>query len=158
MGNRRFVSVLSSVMLTAALVACGAKSVLTLDALDEVSGVRVTADNASADDVVASGGAIVVAQGDVLAISPDFQSGDVRLTVTSQDGSTVAFDDKVEGRGFFTVDVEPGAYDVKVTGDGATGTLNVFAMPESAIEEQGTSLKEQLESVKVTELEGTIIE
>ena len=139
---------LATLALSLSLVACGAHT-LTLEQLDEASGVKVTAENAGADDEVTSGGAITVADGDTIIISPCLDKGSFNLTITNQEDGTVVYDEKAEGRVMFQTGAVPGVYDVKVSGNKATGWMTVFAAPVDEITEQDASLAGALEELGV---------
>lgn len=131
-----------------ALAACGASS-LGMESLEEVSGVRVTAENAGSDHTVESQGAIVVEDGDAIIISPCMDRGGFHLTLTKNDDGTVVFDDDVDGRVLFQIDAAPGTYDVVVSGNGATGWMTVFATNADELGAQNDSLAEALEGAGV---------
>lgn len=133
------------------LAACGAAaSSLAMDSLDEADGVKVVAENAGEDKVATLGGAIEIGDGDVLVISPFLDKGALHLTVTSGDGKVTAYDDDADGKVMFSVDAEPGTYDVQVTGvDGATGWMTVFAQDADELAAQDASLGEALEEAGV---------
>lgn len=130
------------------LVACGSHT-MSLETLEEVSGVKVTAENAGEDDAVLSEGAITVADGDALIISPNLDKGSFNLTVTADDGKVVAYDNVVEGKVLFQTDAEPGTYDVRVSGNGATGWMTVFAQPANELAEQNESLAKVMEDAGI---------
>ena len=132
------------------LAACGKHS-MSLELLDEASGVKVTAENAGKDDVVTSEGAITVEDGDVIVISPFLDKGSFKLTITNTDDGTVVYDDVAEGKVLFQIDAVPGTYTVEASGNGATGWMTVFAESADEIEEQDESLAEALEDVDIDE-------
>ncbi len=125
------------------LAACVKASSLTLEPLTEASGVRITAENAGADQAASSTGAIIVTDGDVIIVSPCLDKGSFHLTMTEADG-TVIFDDKVSGRVMFQTGAVPGTYDVIVSGEGATGWMTVFATQADEITKEDVSLAEAL--------------
>lgn len=140
----RIASILAIFALALGLAACNndkGKGTIGLDTLEEVSGVKVTCENAGKDQEAISAGAIVVDKGDHICISPDFTQGGVHLTIVSSSGKTTAFDGDVNGRQLFTVEAKAGQYDVKVTGNGATGSMTVFAENK----EEAAKINEDLE-------------
>lgn len=147
MKKTKVTSLLATLALALGLAACGsgAAASLSIEPLDEAVGVRVVAENAGADQMAISSGALTLQGGDVILVSPDLQKGSFNLTITSQDGATTAYDDKAEGRVLFTCEANPGTYDVQVSGDGATGTMVVCAQSAEELAAQDASLEEALE-------------
>ena len=148
MRTSRIVAVFVALVLAFALAACGSHT-LEMEPLDEVSGVKVTAENALEDNVATSSGAITVADGDVIVISPCLDKGSFHLTITGSDGQTVAYDDDVEGRMLFQTNAAPDTYDVEVSGRKATGWMTVFAMSADDIAQQDSSLADALEDAGI---------
>lgn len=145
MRTKRVIGTLAAIAMAGTLFACGkAESKLTIDLLDEASGVKVVATNAGAEQSVSTAGAITVEDGDVLVISPCLDKGSLHLTVTSSDGNTVAYDDDVDGRIMFQTEATPDTYDVYVEGKDATGWMTVFAQDADELAEQDASLDEAL--------------
>lgn len=145
MMGKRVAGGLVTLAMAGMLFACGQAPKLSVDLLDEASGVKVTAENAGADQSASSTGAIKAEDGDVLVISPCLDKGKFHLTVTSSDGKAVAYDDEVDGRILFENEIEPGSYDVQVKGiDGATGWMTVFAQDADELDAQNESLEETL--------------
>jgi hypothetical protein len=116
---------LAALALSVVLAACGAHS-LGIDLLEDASGVKVTAENAGSKDAAVSEGAITVAEGDVIVISPCLDKGSFHLTITSSDGEAI-YDDDVDGKVYFMIDAEPGTYDVTTSGNRVTGWMTVFS-------------------------------
>lgn len=144
MKKTRIAAMLLVMVLVVGLAACGKHS-LTLELLDEASGVRVTAENAGSDDIVSSEGAITVSDGDVIIISPCMDKGGFHLTITGDDGATVVYDEDVDGRIWFQTGAVPGTYDVAVSGTGgSTGWMTVFSASADDLEAEGQSLEEAL--------------
>ena len=139
---------LATLALSLSLVACGAHT-MKLELLEEASGVKVTAENATEDDVTTSAGAITVNDGDAIIISPCLDKGSFNLTITNADDGTVVYDEKAEGRVMFQTGAVPGVYDVEVSGNKATGWMTIFAAPVDEIAEQDASLAEALEDLGV---------
>lgn len=144
----RFAQAVAALVLSCALVACGAHS-LELTLLDDAAGVKVTAENAGPDDAATSEGVITVTEDDVIIISPCLDKGSFNLTITEHDSGAVAYDDVAEGRILFETAAEPGVYDVEVSGNGATGWMTVFSISTEELAGQDASLAETLESVGV---------
>lgn len=143
----KVIKAMAALAMAGALVACGASS-MELETLEDVSGVKVTAENAGVDNVVTSEGAITVAEGDVIVISPFLDKGAFNLTITEHDTGAVVYDDAAEGKVMFPTSAEPGTYDVEVSGDGATGWMTVFAISADEVEQQNASLEEALEEAE----------
>lgn len=148
MKTGRIAGMIAALALACMLVACGTHT-LSMEALDEVSGVKVIAENAQEDNVATSEGAITVAEGDAIIISPCLDKGAFHLTITGSDGQTVAYDDDVDGRVLFQTDVAPDTYEVEVSGRDATGWMTVFAQPTDTLAEQDAALAEALEDAGV---------
>ena len=143
MSIKHIASAAAAFALALTLVACGGTSTLQQEALDEVSGVKVTAENAKADNVATTDGAITVEEGDVIVVSPFTEKGSFHLTITAADGSNV-YDEDVEGKVLFTVGALPGTYKVTTSGNGVTGWMTVFAQGTSELDDQDAALIEEL--------------
>jgi len=145
MVGKRVTGGLVALAMVGTLFACGQEPKLSVDPLDEASGVKVTAENAGTDQSASSAGAIKAENGDMLVVSPCLDKGKFHLTVTSSDGKEVAYDSDVEGRLMMENEIEPGTYDVQVAGvDGATGWMTVFAQDATELGNQNASLAEAL--------------
>ena len=132
--------------LALALAACSGPSTYSQELLEEADGIKVIAENAGSDQTAITEGAITVKEGDVIVISPCMDKGSFHLTITSQDGKTVAYDDDASGRVLFTIDAEPGVYDVKTSGNDATGWMTVFSSNAKEEAALNASLNEVLEA------------
>lgn len=144
----KIIAMVAALVLACALAACAGGS-MGLEPLDEANGVKVTAENAGADNAVDAEAAFTIKEGDVLVISPCMDKGSFHLLVTETGGDAVAYDEDVDGRVMFTEQVAPGTYDVKVTGNGATGWMTVFSESSDELAAQDASLAETLESAGV---------
>lgn len=132
------------------LVACGGASSLAQETLDEADGIKVTAENAGPGNSATTGGAITVKEGDVIVISPFTDKGSFHLTITSTDGKVVAYDDDAEGKVMYSIEAEPGTYDVTTKGNGGTtGWMTVFSQNAQELAEQDASLNAELEKAGV---------
>ncbi len=147
MKKTRILCAAAVMVLAVALAACSLKHSLSLELLEEASGIKVEAENAGKDDVVSSEGAIVVNEGDVIVISPCMDRGSFNLTIVSADDGTVVYDDIADGRIYFQIDALPGTYDVTVSGNGATGWMTVFSTSAEELSAQEESLGEALEQI-----------
>jgi len=116
--------------------------------LDDVSGIRVEAENAGSDQEATTEGAIEVKDGDVIVISPATDKGGFHLTITNAQTKEVIYDDDVSGKVMYTIGAEPGTYDVTTSGNGVTGSMTVFAQSQEELLEQDTSLAEALDEVE----------
>ena len=148
MKTAKVMKTVAGLALCLALAACGAHS-LGVDMLEDASGVKVTAENAGSKDSAVSEGAITVAEGDVIVISPCLDKGSFHLTITEHDNGTAVYDDDAEGRILFTIEAAPGTYDVEVSGNGATGWMTVFSESGEDLAAQDESLAEALEGVNI---------
>lgn len=146
--NKLFVA-LAACALALTLVACGGESYLSMEPLDEVSGVRITAENASKGSACLGDRDLEVKEGDVIIISPDLTKGSFHLTITNSDDETVVYDEDVDGRVLFQTAAVPGTYDVSVEGNNATGSMTVFAESTEELDQQNASLEEALEEAGV---------
>ena len=142
----KIVLVALTAALALALAACGGASTYSQETLEEADGIKVIAENAGSDQTAITEGAITVKEGDVIVISPCMEKGSFHLTITSQDGKTVAYDDDASGRVLFTIDAEPGVYDVKTSGNDATGWMTVFSSNAEEEAALNASLEEVLEA------------
>lgn len=133
------------------LAACGSTSSYSQEVLEEVSGVKVVAENAGSDQSAITEAGITVKEGDIIVISPFMQKGSFHVTITSEDGKTVAYDDDAEGTVLFYVEAQPGVYDVKTSGNDATGEMTVFAQNAEEAAALDASLQEALEDAGADE-------
>ena len=150
-GRTAWLMAVCAIAVACALAACGnTVATLSLEDMTAVSGVRVEAENAGADQEAVSQGAITVAEGDVIVISPSLDKGGFNLTITSAEDGTVVYDDEASGRVMYQIGALPGTYDVSVSGNnGATGWMTVFAASESQLAATSDALGEELESLGV---------
>ncbi|MDO4533387.1 MAG: hypothetical protein Q4C36_06650 [Coriobacteriia bacterium] len=142
----KFALVALAAALAFALAACSGPSSYSQELLEEADGIKVIAENAGSDQTALTEGAITVKEGDVIVISPCMEKGSFHLTITSQDGKTVAYDDDASGRVYFTIDAEPGVYDVKTSGNDATGWMTVFSSNAEEEAAMNASLEEVLDA------------
>lgn len=146
---RSIVSAVCALLIGVALTSCGGPSSYGQDLLDEVSGIKVTAENSKGDSALTEG-AIVVGENGTIAISPDLTKGSIHLTITSEDGKTVVYDDDASGRVMYTIAADPGTYDVQTTSkDGATGAMTVFAIDQEELAAQDEALADALDEAGV---------
>ena len=146
----KILSVCAALVLCAVLAACGSStSSYTQYALDEVSGVKVEAENGTADQETTTEGGLVVEKNDVVIISPNTEKGSFHLTITPSGSTTPAYDEDVEGRVLFTDALEPGTYNVTTHGNGVTGELVVAAQNGDEFAASDGSLAEALEDAGV---------
>lgn len=149
MNTSKIASAVAAVALSLALVACGSAGTLGIEPLDEVSGIRVTAENVTADQASKSAKAITVEDGDVIVVSPVLDKGTFHLTITPASGGDAIYDEDVDGRILFQFPAEPGEYDVNVSGNDASGSMTVFAQSADELAAQDKSLEEELEKLDV---------
>lgn len=142
----RIAVAISTLALALTLAAC-AKSELGQVTLDEASGVKVTAENAKADNCATTEGAIVAQEGDVIVISPMTDKGSFHLTITSDDGTTTVFDDDVSGQIMFSIEAKPGSYTITTSGNDVTGWMTVFASNAEELAQQDAELAETIATV-----------
>ena len=135
-----------------ALAACkveSSTSAYSQITLSEASGVKVEAQNAGSDMEALTEEAIEVRQGDVIVISPDLTQGSIHVTITPSKGGAAIYDSDATGRVLYTIEAAPGEYDVKTRGNGATGSMTVFAQSSSELAAQDAALTEGLENAGV---------
>ena len=150
MKTSRIVSIAIATAMALMLVACGSQesSSLSQMTLDEADGVKVIAENATADNECFTEGALTVEEGDVIVISPFLSQGSLHVTITSTDGKTTAYDDDADGQVLFTVAAEPGTYNVKTSGGAhgkAVGEMTIFSQSGEELAEQDAALADELE-------------
>ena len=85
----RFAALCASLALAVLLVACSHSS-YTQELLTDAVGIKVTAENADSSQTATTEGTLVVNEGDAVVISPFTEKGSFHLTITSEDGKTVA--------------------------------------------------------------------
>ena len=132
-------------LLSVTLMACGGASSYDQVLLEETDGIKVTAENAGSDQSVVTEGALDVEDGDVITISPFTEKGSFHLTITESGEDEPLYDEDVDGRIMFSIDAEPGTYDVKTSGNGVTGWMTVFSENAEEQAEVTDSLAEKLE-------------
>lgn len=135
----------ATILLSMTLAACGGASSYAQVTLDEASGIKVTAENAGNDQSATTTGAITVKEGDNIVISPFTEKGSFHLTIVSSDDKETIYDDDVDGKVLFSIDAEPGTYDVTTTGNGTTGWMTVFAQNEEEDAQIMDDLNKKLE-------------
>jgi hypothetical protein len=133
----------TAVLLSASLVACGASS-YSQELLDEADGIKVVAENAGNDQSAVTAGALDVEEGDVITISPFTDKGSFHLTITESGADEPIYDDDVDGKVIFSIDADPGSYDVKTSGNGVTGWMTVFSENKEEQEAVTDQLVEKL--------------
>ena len=142
----RFASLAVALACAVALGACSYHvAMYAQSTLDDASGIKVVAENAAPDSTCTTGAAITVEEGDVIVVSPFTEKGSFHLTITPTGDGDPIFDEDVSGKVLFTVDAEPGSYDVTTSGDGVTGWMTVFAQDSAELAAQNASLIEKLE-------------
>ena len=143
--NKKITSAVAALALALTLGACSSSSSYAQQTLDEVSGIKVEAENAGSDSSATTEGAITVEEGDTIVISPNIEKGSFHLTITSEDGKTTVFDDDVSGKVMFTQAAEPGVYNVTTNGNGTTGEMTVFAQSQDELAKQNADLADAIE-------------
>lgn len=145
----KFAALVASLALAVMLVACGGPTSYSQELLTEAVGIKVTAENADSSQTATTEGALVVNEGDTVVISPFTEKGSFHLTITSEDGKTVAYDDDASGKILYTIGIDPGTYTVTTSGNNVTGwmTVAVHSQEELAMQEQ--SLNEALEEADI---------
>ena len=144
--NKKITSAVAALALALTLGACSStSSSYAQETLDEVSGIKVEAENAGTDSNATTEGTITVEEGDTIVISPNIEKGSIHLTITSEDGKTTVFDDDVSGKVMFTQAAKPGVYNVTTSGNGATGEMMVFAQSQDELAKQNADLADAIE-------------
>ena len=142
----KIASVAAASLLALTLMACTtSSSSYEQYTLDEVSGIKVEAENAGSDSEAVTESGIEVKEGDVIVISPVTDKGSFHLTITSDADKSVIYDEDVEGRVLYTVAAKPGTYTVTTNGNNVTGWMTVFAQSQDELAAQDASLDEALE-------------
>ena len=144
--NTKITSAVAALALALTLGACtSSSSAYAQYTLDDVSGIKVEAENADEDSSATTEGAITVEEGDTIVISPNIEKGSIHLTITSEDGKTTVYDDDVSGKVMFTQAAKPGVYNVTTSGNGTTGEMTVFAQSQDELAKQDADLAEAIE-------------
>ena len=143
----KIAAALTAATLAVTLVACGGPTTFEQTLLDEAEGIKVVAQNADTNSSATSEGVLTLEEGDVIVISPNMENGSFHLTITSEDGKNTVYDDDASGRIMFSIEAEPGTYDVTTTGNGGTtGEMTVFVQEKEELEQQDEALEAALES------------
>lgn len=133
----------TAMLLSASLVACGTSS-YSQELLDEADGIKVVAENAGNDQSAVTAGALDVEEGDVITISPFTDKGSFHLTITESGADEPIYDEDVDGKVMFSIDANPGSYDVKTSGNDVTGWMTVFSENKEEQEAVTDQLVEKL--------------
>lgn len=145
----KIASVAAASLLAFTLMACTtSSSSYEQYTLDEASGIKVEAENASSDSEAVTESGIEVKEGDVIVISPVTDKGSFHLTITSDADKSVIYDEDVEGRVLYTIEAKPGTYTVTTNGNNVTGEMTVFAQSQDELAAQDASLDEALEEAE----------
>jgi len=149
----KLASAVAAFALAASLVACGGGGPASYghELLDEAVGIRVTAENADNTHTATTEGALDVKDGDVIVISPFLDKGSIHVTITSQDGKTIVYDDDADGKVMYNVEAAPGTYNVTTTANNATGWVTIFAESAKEQAEQNAALVEELKNKNADE-------
>ena len=127
-----------------ALVGCAgnsSKSTLEPEIVSDIGAYKVTANNAGDQSSVMSGNAVEAEGGQIIVISSDLKEGELTVEITGESDKKAAFK-KVSGQTLEICEVDPGAYDVKVTcsADNTTGTVLVCPVDAAEFEKQDQDL------------------
>jgi len=112
--------------------------------LEDVSGIKVEAENATEDQETLTEGGLVVTEKDRVCISPLCDEGSFHVTITPNGGTEPVYDEDAEGRVLYYIDLQPGTYDVTTYGNGVTGELVIAAQNSDDIAAMDASLDEAL--------------
>lgn len=145
----KIASAMAACALAFTLAACGGASTYAQYTLEEISGIKVEAENAGTDQSAETEEALEVKDGDVIVISPSTEKGSFHLTITSDDGSTTVYDDNVEGKVLFSIPAKPGIYTVTTSGNNVTGWMTVSVHSQEELDAQDAALLETLEEIGV---------
>ena len=139
----KIASVAAASLLALTLMACSSSSSTYVQyTLDDVSGVKVEAENADPESEATTEAAIEVKEGDTIVISPSLEKGTFHLTITSDADKSVIYDEDVEGKVMYTIGAKPGTYTVTTKGNNATGEMTVFAQSQDELVAQDAALAE----------------
>lgn len=112
--------------------------------LEDISGIKVEAENATEDQKTLTEGGLVVTEKDRVCISPLCDEGSFHVTITPNGGTEPVYDEDAEGRVLYYIDLQPGTYDVTTYGNGVTGELVIAAQNSDDIAAMDASLDEAL--------------
>ena len=130
MKTQRIAMVAAAFALATTLGACG-KGTLSTNMTNE-GAVEIVAKEADIATTTTAG-SITVAEGECIVISPVVEEGFIRVTIETGDGKVTVYDKDVTGTEYFTVDAEPGIYDVVTAAENATGHVVILtAQPSEA--------------------------
>lgn len=143
----KILSACAAFVLCAMLCACTSTSTSSSYlqySLDEVSGVKVEAENGTADQEALTEAGLVVTENDRVCISPVCDKGSFHITITPTGSTEPVYDEDAEGSVLYYIDLKPGTYDVTTYGNGVTGELVIAAQNSDDIAAMDASLDEAL--------------
>lgn len=143
MKSFKLASFATAFALAASLAACGAGTFHT--DVDENGKIEITAEHAT-NPQTTNITSISVNAGECIVVNPLLESGSIHLTIEDGTGATKVFDGDVDGKIMFTVDAEPGIYEVVVSPSAATGTMSILTGDPEALGQADAALDELVES------------
>lgn len=147
----------TALALALVLVGCGngAPSSFHQNRLTDASGIRVEAQNAGPDMEATTEAAFTIKDGEVILISPDVDEGSFHVTIAQTGSNKIVFDEDVNGKMLFTIEVDHGTYDITTRGNRVTGALVIAAQNERAFVQQNEGLESILETEGTPSVENT---
>ena len=130
MKTRRIATVVAALALATTLGACG-KGTLSTNMTNE-GAVEIVAKEADIATTTTAG-SITVDEGQCIVISPVVEEGFIRVTIETGDGKVTVYDKDVTGTEYFTVDADPGIYDVVTAAENATGHVVILTAEQAKL-------------------------
>lgn len=139
---KRIAKIVVSAVTVLVLAACGGG---TLGVESDDSGVHAVAEGSAEGS---GNGGITIEEGYGLCINHIVNGGSFHVKATSSDGEVV-FDEDITNNIADMVDVEPGEYELWITANNASGTVDVIPYDKEAQAEADASLGDALDQVGV---------
>ena len=121
------------------LVACGPAGTLGVDSDD--TGVHAVAEGSAEGSAT---GNITIEEGYGLCINHIVNKGTFHVTATNSGTKEVVFDDDITDNMANLVDVVPGDYDIVISAENATGTIDIIPYDKEAQAQADASLDDAL--------------
>ena len=130
MKTRSIATAVAVLVLAITLGACG-KGTLSTNMTNE-GAVEIVAKEADIATTTTAG-SITVDEGQCIVISPVVEEGFIRVTIETGDGKVTVYDKDVTGTEYFTVDADPGIYDVVTAAENATGHVVILTADQAKV-------------------------